>query len=216
VWSEIGDNIALKIQELKKKGKIDDRQPLLRIDYRSEAARAPLIFDIAKGKLHRANCRAIPKDSKAALYGIWEFEDADIKLVCNKCKPDMEKRGRVDKDKFSDMMYGFLSILDQFGSVLNERGKEYRNSDRGKALEKAFETVTSSLDVKQKNALNTLSSVMGNLFEVVKGCNESLSQRGNGKSHNGYSKRRNGGAASNGGRPRNGSTGSRGRKKFDK
>jgi len=179
-WTEIGDTLALKIQEWRKSGKVDDEQPLLRIDYRKEAAQAPFQFDIVNGKLHRTVCTAIPNDARSAVYAVWKPTKEDIKLGCKRCRPDSNGDERVNKDLSSDILMGFLSILDQFGSVLTERGKEYRDSERGKAVEKTIRTILSRLDQKEQEVLDGLLSSLDVLVKVVQGCNESIRHNGHG------------------------------------
>lgn len=171
----IGDSIALKLQALRGADKIDDAQPLIRLDYRKEAEKAPFQFDIANGKLHRSQCSAIPKDSSTALYGIWIPGAGDMALACNRCKPVLpESQGGVamgkgeGKDFAKDIVFGFLSIIDQFGSVLTERGREYRSSDRGKQAEKAFDALYGELDKKQKEVLDVTLSSLDTLIDVVR------------------------------------------------
>jgi hypothetical protein len=164
-------------------GKVDDEQPLLRIDYRKEAARAPFQFDIASGKLHRSACTAIPKDSRSAVYAVWKPTKEDIKLACKRCRPAPDGDEKVNKDLSSDVLMGFLSILDQFGSVLTERGKEYRHSGQGKAVEKTIRAILSGLDQKEQEVLDGLLFSMDLLLKVVQGCSENI--RHNGHSPNG-------------------------------
>ena len=129
---KVGDSLALELQRLRQEGKIDEEPALLRIDYSKESARAPFHFDIAKGKLHRNGCPAIPWDSKSALYGLWDPGTEPVEIACEKCRPTRVKVNTMAKNVASDIVFGLLSILDQFGSVLSERGKEYRDSDRGR------------------------------------------------------------------------------------
>jgi len=134
--TEIGDRIALALQALGQERGVDVRRPLLRIDYRPEAAAAPFRFDMAGGKLHRTGCPAIPRASSQALYSVWDPGEGLPALACEKCQPVAIESAHMRQDSSLDIIYGFLSIVDQFGSVLRERGREYRNSRRGKRLAK--------------------------------------------------------------------------------
>lgn len=182
---KIWDTVSLKLQALHREGKINDEQPLIKIDYRKEASEAPFRFDAANGKLHRAGCNAIPRDSRSAVYAVWKLEKGDIKYACDKCRPVFKKGAVMNKNIVSDIIFGFLSILDQFSSVLSERGKEYRNSEHGKAIVKTVETIFSELDHKQKETLNVMLSSLDGLLEIMQECNTSLQRQGNGKDRNG-------------------------------
>jgi len=170
----IGDAIALKLQSLRIDGKADDEQPLLRLDYRKQAAGAPFQFDIANSKLHRTECSEIPSGSRTALYGVWEVNDEDLKLACERCRPQPVKDDEMGGGNSTDIMYGFLSILDQFGSVLMERGKEYRNSEHGKEVAKTVEGIFSGLDNAQKEALNSTLTSLDGLIKVIRKYNAGL------------------------------------------
>ncbi|MGZ6013213.1 MAG: hypothetical protein ACXWK0_15325, partial [Caulobacteraceae bacterium] len=81
------DAIGLQIQDLHAAGRLNDEQPLLRIDNREQARQAPFQFDAAGGLLHRADCKAIPAGSRSALYGVWEVGTEDPRLACPRCEP---------------------------------------------------------------------------------------------------------------------------------
>ncbi len=181
--------VALKLQTLRGADKIDDAQPLISLDYRKEAAAAPFQFDIANGKLHRTKCSAIPQESGTALYGIWVPGEGDMALACKQCKPVLSKsqngvamgKGEDNgKDFARDIVFGFLSIIEQFGSVLTERGREYRSSDRGKQAEKAFEKLYGELDKKQKDVLDITIASLDTLIDVVRNFDQGLEEKQNG------------------------------------
>ncbi len=190
----LGDSIAIMIQELRSRGRIDDSQPLLRIDYRKEAATAPFQFDMANARLHRTSCCAIPRGSKSALYAVWTPAPEDMELACKRCRPVMPVEGEEDemangkdggreREFATDIIFGFLSIIDQFGSVLTERGREYRSSERGKEVVKAFENLYSELTRKQKEALDITVSSLDVLVGAVRRYNEGFGTNGtNGRS----------------------------------
>ncbi len=172
----VGDSVALKLQSLRGKREIEDASPLISLDYRKEAASAPFQFDIANGKLHRTQCGSIPQESVSTLFGVWAPEEGDMELACDQCKPALPEsnngvamgEGEEGKDFARDIIFGFLSIIDQFGSVLTERGREYRNSERGKETEKAFESLYGGLDKKQKEVFDVTVSALDTLIGVVR------------------------------------------------
>ena len=191
--AEIGDTIALKLQTLRQEGKIDDEQPLIRIDYRKEASQAPFQFDIKNAKLHRTMCTSIPRGAQPTLYAVWRPDAKDLELACEKCRPVPIEEERMKKDVVSDIVFGLLSVMDQFGSVLTERGREYRNSKRGRQIAKTVEVLFSRLDQKQREALNVTISSLDDLSEIIHGYDERLQQKDkNGKGRNGRGIRSNG------------------------
>jgi hypothetical protein len=165
---EWGDRLALEVQNLFQKGAVDTDQPLLRIDYRSQAARAPFRLDMVNGKLHRAGCRAIPANASEALYAIWDpGREASI-LACRRCRPSAVETVEMKQDTSFDIIYGLLSIVDQFGSVLTERGREFRKSPRGRQLSKDLGKLLSELDATQSEALRLAVSSLDGVVKIVR------------------------------------------------
>ena len=186
--TEIGDRIALALQALRQEPGVDVRRPLLRIDYRPEAAAAPFRFDMAGGKLHRTGCPAIPRASSQALYSVWDPGEGLPALACEKCQPVAIESAHMRQDSSLDIIYGFLSIVDQFGSVLKERGREYRNSRRGRRLAKDLSGMFSVLDQTQQDALQLTLASLDGLVKVMQQANHNLAPDGpvnNGRSSNG-------------------------------
>jgi len=173
---EAGDLVAIGLQELFRQRAVDSEQPLLRIDYRAEAAAAPLYFDMVGGKLHRAGCRAIPRTSLPALYAVWEPGEGRT-LACTRCHPTFPELAEMKRDSSFDLLYGLLSVVDQFGSVLTERGREYRDSTRGRQLSKQLGKVLGALDQPQREALNAALQSLDGMVKAVQGVNQSLERR---------------------------------------
>jgi hypothetical protein len=185
---EAGDLVALELQELFRSRRIDARPGLLRIDNQREAANAPFHFDMVGGKLHRTGCPAIPRASSQALYAVWNPGAELPALACEKCRPAPIESSNMSRDSSLDIIYGFLSIVDQFGSVLKERGKEYRNSRRGRRLAKDLSGMFSALDQSQQEALQLTIDSLDSLVKVMQQANHSLARDGsnnNGRSSNG-------------------------------
>lgn len=186
--TEIGDRIALALQALRQERGVDVRRPLLRIDYRPEAAAAPFRFDMAGGKLHRTGCPAILRAPSQALYSVWDPGEELPALACEKCRPAAIESAHMRQDSSLDIIYGFLSIVDQFGSVLTERGREYRNSRRGRRLAKDLSGMFSALDQTQQDALQLTLASLDGLVKAIEQANRSLAPPGpvnNGRSSNG-------------------------------
>ena len=183
-----GDLVALRLQELFRQRAIDTGQPLLRIDYRREAARAPFRFDMVGGKLHRAGCRAIPETSAPALYAVWERGEDWSSLACRRCHPGSPETAEMKRDTSFDVLYGLLSIVDQFGSVLKERGREYRTSARGRQVSKGLTQVLGALEQPQREVLNAALNSLDSVVKAIQQVNQTLEQRarnGNGRPSNG-------------------------------
>jgi hypothetical protein len=186
--TEIADRIALALQALGRKRGVDVRRPLLRIDYRPEAAAAPFRFDLVGGKLHRTGCPAIPRAPSQAIYSVWDPGEELPALACERCQPAPIESAHMRQDSSLDIIYGFLSIMDQFGSVLEERGREYRNSRRGRRLAKDLSGKFSALDRAQQEALQLTLASLDGLVKVIQETNHSLAPDGpvnNGRSGNG-------------------------------
>ena len=177
-FTAIGDAIAVKLQTLRAEGKIKDEQPLLKLDYRDQGAKAPFQYDVANATVHRTECSAIPDSSQYALYAMWELKESDRKFACRKCRPELIKNNGMKKDITSDIMYGFLSILDQFGSVLAERGKEYRNSRHGKQVSNTIDTILSELDNQQRDGIKFALSSIDSLLRLIHEYNNTFKENG--------------------------------------
>jgi hypothetical protein len=179
----IADAIGLHIQELHAEGRLRDGQPLLRIDNRENARDAPYQFDAAKGQLHRLGCKAIPAGSKSALYGIWTIGKEEEALACPRCtpmakpdeKPDQTPAVRPgDREAPIDLLYGVLSVISQFGSVLRERGQEYRKSRAGTMLGAQIEQIYNGVNERERNILDMLASSLGGLATAFRELDEGL------------------------------------------
>ncbi len=188
------DMVGLRIQELHASGKLPGEQPLLRIDNRERAREAPFQFDAAKGQLHRTGCRAIPSGSDSALYAVWEVKAEDPALGCSRCNPidappaaeaeaspqaeakpqaeaqaDVKNAGsRPQDDHTTDLLYGFLSIVTQFGGVLRERGQEYRRSRAGAVVGARFEKIYAEVNEGERRVLDVLTSSLDTLAVVLR------------------------------------------------
>ncbi len=156
----VGDLFALKLQQLWTQGDVDDKQPLLKIDYRNAAAKAPFQFDTVRATLHRTNCSAIPQDSKSALFARWRINNDEMHLLCDKCQPT-PLLGRVPHEHLtSDLFYGVLSVINQFAKVLREQGSAFTESENGRCLQLSIEKLYASFDEQQKQLMDTIISTL--------------------------------------------------------
>jgi hypothetical protein len=185
----LGDVLALKIQELRL-GQEESR-PLLRIDNRAEAATAPFQFDTVLAQLHRNGCRAIPSSSHTALYGLWQIPPHARRLACPVCRPDAGEEGDMAREGPTDYIFGLLSVLDQFGGVIRERGREFRESEEGQQLKAGLDGVYSGLEDRERATLQVVLNSLDGLLATLTDIHQSLdgqppqngSPNGNGKPH---------------------------------
>lgn len=172
---DLGDVLALKIQEWHAAAKLKGDQPLLRIDNREEVAEAPFQFDAAAGRLHRRGCRALGAASRRPVYGVWQVGTHEWKLACGRCKPVAEEQKREDRSAAADLLFGFVSIIAQFGGVLRERGREYRQSSPGRALNQQIETLYQGLGRRERDIVDTvlvsLDGLVTRIRELDRGLN---------------------------------------------
>lgn len=183
------DAFAISLQDWHADGKLSGRYPLFRIDYRDEAAQAPMQFDPVCGRLHRSHCPAIPESSRSALFARWSLTPDERPLACPICQPEPFADENLERKLSVDLLYGVISILDQFGNILRERGREFRNSQEGQDLEKKLEELYATLDKQQREALEVLLSALGEMVDVLQECDKNLHEssrmNGNGKPMNG-------------------------------
>jgi hypothetical protein len=100
---------------------------------------------MARGVLHRNGCRAIPPSSEPALYAVEQMRAGDAAFGCAVCRPEPLARREIEPEDVFDLFYGALSFLDQFSSILRERGREYRQSNRAAAWVRRFEQILATL-----------------------------------------------------------------------
>jgi hypothetical protein len=173
----LGDVLALKLQSLRRQQ--CEPKPLLRIDNRAEAAEAPFQFDTVNARLHRRGCRAIPQGSRTALYGLWSVPAHARAYSCTTCRPRIDpepdrRRGEVNRDGVSDYVFGFLSVLDQFGSVIRERGREFRDSEEGQSLRAGFDDFYRGLEERERATLKVVLSSLDSLLTTITELDRSL------------------------------------------
>jgi hypothetical protein len=166
--SEVTDRVGIWIQELHTGGWLRGTQPLLRIDNGDQAKRAPFQLDAATGRLHRGDCRGIPQGSVSALYGVWKISKDEQILACPRCKP-MPKTDdkKEDPDFPTDLLYGLLSIVNQFGGVLRERGQEYRKSRAGQMLGAQIEHIYRNVNEREKSILDVMLASIDELANTI-------------------------------------------------
>jgi hypothetical protein len=188
----IADIVGLGIQELRSSGALKGAQPLLRIDNRERARRAPFQLDAANGKLHRRGCRSIPRSSRTALYGVWSIGESDPPTTCSRCNPMPGPGDKKDDPEYpSDFIYGVLSVVNQFSSVLRERGQEYRNSQVGKLLGTQIDAMYRGINERERIILNVVLNSLKELANTLRDLDEDLTGT-NGAAPNGNDAKPNG------------------------
>jgi hypothetical protein len=181
----VADRVGLSIQELHANGWLRGTQPLLRIDYREQARRAPFQLDATTGRLHRAGCRSIPKGSMSALYGIWRIGKDDKTIACPRCNPMPKTDEKTeDREDPTDLLYGLLSVVSQFGGVLRERGQEYRNSRAGKLMSAQIESMYRGVNEREKDILDIVLTSLDELANTIRELHAEVNG-GNGHDANG-------------------------------
>ena len=86
----------------------------------------------------------------------------------------------TDSGLSSDLLYGVLSVVNQFSSVLRERGKEYRASREGKLVGEQIETMYRGLGDREKSMLDVVLASLDGLASAIRGLDESLRDAGGG------------------------------------
>jgi hypothetical protein len=195
----LGDALALKLQELRAQQR--DPRPLLRIDNREQSAEAPFQFDTVNGRLHRRGCRAIPKGSQTALYGLWSVPSHARAAACTTCRPridgepepEPEEPAVAARDGVTDYVFGFLSVLDQFGSVIRERGREFRDSEEGRNLKAGFDDFYRGLEERERTTLQVVLTSLDSLLTTITELDRNLDPERRQNGHDGASRNGDGG-----------------------
>lgn len=96
----------------------------------------------------------------------------------------------------SDVLYGLVSIVDQFGGVLRERGREFRCTREGRQLRSALEDLYENFGTREKDLLAFLASALDDMVNTVRDVNQDLEdepdeERGGSARHSDASRGRN-------------------------
>jgi hypothetical protein len=188
------DTIALAVQKIHAADNLDTAQPLIRIDPRKEADEAPFEFDSAMAVLHCRGCRAIPVGSRSTLYAVWKIERNDLGLACRKCRP-MANNSKPDRPAdVGDVLLGLVSFVDQFSSILSQRGQDFRRTQRGHQVEQSLSDLLGVLSRMQEGGVNLLTTGVDRLLSAVNQYNQSTNGHKNGAAKGKAQTSRRGGA----------------------
>ena len=166
------DQAALAVQTLRRANRAD---VLVRIDNTFETAKAPYQFDAARGILHRRECRAIPGD--APLYGLWHLSRDDLKHACKRCTPVPDQPHKDETTDRIDLLFGLMSLVDQFGGVLKERGKDYQHTDEGRRLSDRLGTLYRALGQREKEVLDAMLTTLDAVVVQLRALDRSLNRK---------------------------------------
>jgi hypothetical protein len=86
-------------------------------------------------------------------------------------EPDDKKD---DPEYPTDLLFGVLSVVNQFGSVLRERGQEYRNSQVGKLLNSQIGNMYRGINERERAILNVVLSSLDELANTIRNLDEDL------------------------------------------
>ena len=86
----------------------------------------------------------------------------------------------------SDNLFGVLSVIDQFGSVIRERGREFRESEEGRKLKASIDGAYSGLEERERATLQVVLSSLDGLLQTIQDLDASLDghERRNGQNGN--------------------------------
>jgi hypothetical protein len=87
---------------------------------------------------------------------------------------------RPQDDHAADLLYGFLSIVTQFGGVLRERGQEYRRSRAGAAVGARFEKIYAEVNEGERRVLDVLTSSLDTLAVALREIEGGINERPDG------------------------------------
>jgi hypothetical protein len=104
-------------------------------------------------------------------------------------EPDDKKD---DPEYPTDLLFGVLSVVNQFGSVLRERGQEYRNSQVGKLLNNQIGNMYRGINERERTILNVVLSSLDELANTIRNLDEDLHAPNEANGANGSGKKPNG------------------------
>jgi hypothetical protein len=172
---ELLDRAALALQALR--GAVrPGLDVLVRIDNSQEGEAAPYQFDAATGRLHRRGCRAIPEG--APLYARWHLSRADLNVACPRCRPVPDETKPETPTERNDLLLGVVSLVSQFSNVLKDRGKDYQNTEEGRALTDQLTATYSELGRREKEVVDAMLGALDAIIERVRSLDQALKQTG--------------------------------------
>jgi hypothetical protein len=71
-----------------------------------------------------------------------------------------------------DLLLGILSLADQFGSVLTQRGRDFRRTERGRQVEQSLTRLWSGLSQTQQDSLKLATAGLDRLLAAVNRYNQ--------------------------------------------
>jgi hypothetical protein len=170
----IGDQVALAIQQLRPEGRLGQWDTLLRIDNQTEAAEAPFQFDAVNGALHRKGCKAIPAHARSALYGLQRIGPEEQKRACPRCRPVQNEQQTEPENDRADLLFGLISVVDQFSGVLKERGKDFKKSSEGQKLNAQLGGLYQTLGKREKEVLDTVFTSLDQIAKRLRDLDSGL------------------------------------------
>jgi hypothetical protein len=75
---------------------------------------------------------------------------------------------KEDPEYPTDLLYGVLSVLNQFGGVLRERGQEYRSSPVGKVLGEQIGAMYRGVNERERNVLDIILTSIDGLASTLR------------------------------------------------
>lgn len=97
----------------------------------------------------------------------------------------MPINNKPDRSDVGDILLGLLSLVDQFSSILSQRGQDFRRTERGRQVEQSLSGLLGELSRTQKEGVNLLTSAVDRLLSTVNRFNHSTNGSHN---HNGKSR----------------------------
>ena len=164
----LGDWVALAIQQLHQDRRLGGCDTLIRIDNLAEAADAPFQFDPVNGALHRKGCRVIPRGSRSALYSLWRIGPEEQKWSCPQCRPMPDEQRTDEEGDRIHLLFGLISVVDQFAGVLKERGRDFQKTSEGQKLATQLGGFYRSLGQREKEVLDTIISSLDQLTQRIR------------------------------------------------
>jgi hypothetical protein len=170
----VADDVALAIQGLRAAGRGFDA--LVRIDNRAAEAKSPFQFDAGRGLVHRRGCHAIPPN--APLFGLTSLSRDGLSRACKRCKPVPEPPPDTQAADRTDVLFGLVSLVDQFAGVLKERGKDYRQTPDGQNLGMQLKGLYQTLGVREKALLDVVLGTLDQLAARLRALDGALNPNG--------------------------------------
>ena len=115
-----------------------------------------------------------------AAVRLWHLSHDNVKHACKRCKPLPDEPNVNEPKDRADLLFGLVSLVDQFAGVLKERGRDYQSTEQGQQLSAQLGDIYRSLGRREKEVLDTVLGTLDTVIQRLRELDRSLNNNGAG------------------------------------